>query len=101
MSDTSQCLEFMFCQLRRQCAEIPKYAVSAEREAGVARIANRELVWPGWEEKGAGDQPGQDESGKSSRASGGSCGGLTQACTWSLGLNLGMHRGGNCRHRHV
>lgn len=60
-----------------------------------------ELVWPGWEEKGAGDQPGRDESGKSSRASGGSCGGLTQACRWSLGLNLGMHRGGNCRHRHV
>lgn len=40
MSDASQCLEFLFCQLRRQCAEIPKYAVSAEREAGVARIAN-------------------------------------------------------------
>lgn len=62
--------------------------------------------WFGQKEKGTGDKPGRDESGKSSRASGssrgeGSCGGLKQACRWSLELNLGMHRGGNCRHRHV
>lgn len=69
-------------------------------DSQVARIANGAGL-ARMEEKGAGDKPGRDESGKSSRASGGSCGGLQQACRWSLKLNLGMHRGGNCRHRHI